>query len=351
MFILGDESHDRGKLPFVTFTLIAVNFLVFCAQFRFGEPMTNGLALVPKEITEFRDLRKKQPLHLHQPNVFVDDDGEVFVHRRDRVMFIQHYRGPQPIFLTLITYMFLHGDILHLLFNLWFLFIFGRNVECALDHGKFLGFYLFCGVLAGIAQVGAAPDSIIPIVGASGAIAGVMGAYLAIFPWNKIKVLFGGIGLMFGVVEIPAFLVVGFWFLGEFLIGMVTMNDEIGGGTAYWCHIGGFLSGFLIIKGLLLYFLYQIKSLEAEHASQHAELFPDEPPPPPESLLQPDVPTPEQLDNLLDPVETFKRARQSVFRNVPENDPFNRGDVAPESDRPRVDVVDDEIEHGIQVKH
>jgi len=228
MFILGDETHDRGRLPWVTFRLIALNFLVACAQFRFGDRLTNGYALVPKEISEFKDITTKQPLKVGGNNFFIDEDGDFHAFGQNRVIYIAHYPGPFPIVLTFFTYMFLHGDIFHLLFNLWFLFIFGRNVECALDHGKYLGFYLFCGVMAGLAQMGADTSSIIPIIGASGAIAGVMCAYMAIFPWNNIKILLGGIGLMFGIIEVPAFIVVGGLSL-EMLKPAMSLSKEMSG--------------------------------------------------------------------------------------------------------------------------
>ncbi len=326
MFILGDDAHDRGRLPWVTFTLIGLNFLIACAQFRFGERMTNGYALVPKEITEFRDITTKQPITLHgRHEVFLDEDGEVHFHGGGRIVYIHHYPGPAPIVLTLFTYMFLHGGIFHLLFNLWFLFIFGRNVECALDHGKYLGFYIFCGVMAGAAQVGADCKSVIPVVGASGAIAGVMGAYMAIFPWNNMKILLGGIGLMFGIVEVPAFLVVGIWFFGQLAIGAMTINDSVGGGTAFWCHIGGFVTGFITVKAFALYLTYQLHLLEAERIAERG----DEPPLPADALPVEDGPTADQIENMIDPVEAFKRSREGVFRNAPENDPFDRPMLAP----------------------
>lgn len=351
MFILGDDTYDRGKIPWVTFTLIGLNILVFSAQIRFGDRMTNGFGLVPKEITEFRDITTKQPIKVPGHNdFFIDEDGDVVVRGNTRIHYIHHAPGPFPIVLTLFTYMFLHGDFFHLIFNLWFLFIFGRNIECALDHGKFLGFYLFCGVMAGLAQVGVETKSVIPIIGASGAIAGVMGAYMAVFPWNNMKILMGGIGLMFGVVEVPAFMVVGFWIVGQFFLSMLTMNDEFGGGTAFFCHIGGFITGFVTIKLIALYLNYQVQLLkaehEAEHVPEHLDDVPLAPPPMPGALPVPHVPTQDQFDNMLDPVEAFKRARLAVFRDVPENDPFER---VPET--PLIaELVDEETAQGIIVK-
>lgn len=346
MFILGDETHDRGRIPWVTFTLLAVNFMVGCAQLRFGDRLTVGFALVPKEVTEFRDITNKQKLNLPGPGDFdVDEDGNLIVHGRSRVHFIQHYPGPFPIVLTFFTYQFLHGDVFHLLFNMWFLFIFGRNVECSLGHGRYIAFYLFCGVMAGIAQVGADASSIVPVIGASGSIAGVMGAYLAIFPWNNIKVVWGGIGLMFGIVEVPAFIVVGMWFFGQMVLGMMTMHNEFGGGgTAFWCHIGGFITGFATIKAIVLYLQYQIRKIEGEKAAEEDD-FDDKPRLIGDALEAPDVPTQAQVENMIDPVEAFRRARQGVFRQTPENDPFLRPTISVSPD-----AVDEELAQGIVVK-
>src|SRR5262249_3845817 len=137
MLILGDESHDRGKLPWVTLTLIGLNLLVGAAQIRFGERLTNGWALVPKEICEFRDLKGRHSLKFEVPHVVgFDHEGDVVVAKRPHTVYIHHYRGPFPIVLTVFSYMFLHGDFFHFLFNMWFLWVFARNVECAMDHGR-----------------------------------------------------------------------------------------------------------------------------------------------------------------------------------------------------------------------
>ena len=147
MFILGDDTHDRGKLPWVTFTLMALNFLVYCAQHRFGERMTNGYGLVPKEITEFRDITTKQPITVHGPrDVFVDEDGEVHVHGNGRIFYIHHYPGPVPIVLTFFSYMFLHGGFFHLVFNLYALFMIGPGLERIIGSVRFAFYYLLSGL-------------------------------------------------------------------------------------------------------------------------------------------------------------------------------------------------------------
>ena len=342
MFILGDESHERGRVPWVTFMLLGFNFLFFCAQVRFGDRLTVGFAVVPKEITELHDLRGKHEIKVPQSrHVGIDEQGEpIIVSAGFRTHVIQHYPGPAPIFLTLLTYMFLHGDIFHLVFNMWFLWIFGRNVECALGNGRFLGFYVGCGIFAGLSQVACEPRSIVPMVGASGAIAAVMGAYLAIFPFNKIRVLVGNLAMVAagaGVIELPAFVVIGAWFLLQYIAAAAAMNGELVGGTAIWCHLGGFLAGFLTIKLTVLYLNYRIREFEAEQEPKE-EL--------PDGALAPSPEiSPEELDAIEDPVEAFRKARMGVFRDTPENDPFQ-----PERAAPRPPSHGDELSEAIRRK-
>jgi membrane associated rhomboid family serine protease len=144
---------------------------------------------------------------------------------------------------TLGSYMFLHAGWLHLIGNLWFLWIFGDNVEDALGRGRFLGFYLVCGVLAGIVHLLVNPASPVPTVGASGAIAGVMGAYLLYFPQSRILTLVP-IVIFFTTVEVPAAWMLLYWFLIQVVSGAWTAGQgALSGGTAWFAHIGGFLAG------------------------------------------------------------------------------------------------------------
>ncbi len=151
---------------------------------------------------------------------------------------------PFPIWVTIFTSMFLHGGLFHILGNMWFLWIFGDNVEGALGHLKFLIFYLAAGVGAAFLQLGASPHSTAPMVGASGAISGVMGAYFVLFPWSRILTL---VPFFFFLhfVEVPAFLFLGFWFLLQFFSGIVDLSAL--GGVAWFAHIGGFLTGVLLV--------------------------------------------------------------------------------------------------------
>src|SRR3989338_5030905 len=147
------------------------------------------------------------------------------------------------LFLTLLTAQFLHGSILHLVSNMLYLWIFADNVEDRLGHGRFLFLYLASGIAAGVAQILVSPRSSIPMVGASGAIAGVLGAYLLLFPSARILTLVP-LGFFWETVEIPAFIFLGVWFLLQWLSGVTTIGHVADvGGVAFWAHIGGFVGG------------------------------------------------------------------------------------------------------------
>lgn len=146
------------------------------------------------------------------------------------------------------TSIFVHAGFLHLAGNLLFLWIFGDNVEDRLGHGRFAIFYLACGVVAALAQTALNPDSLIPMVGASGAIAGVMGAYLVLYPHSRVLMLFPFPPLLF---EIPALFFLGLWFLMQFLSGVGSLpmfqTDQLSGGVAFWAHVAGFVTGLALV--------------------------------------------------------------------------------------------------------
>jgi membrane associated rhomboid family serine protease len=154
--------------------------------------------------------------------------------------------------LTPLSAMFLHGGWGHLLGNMLYLYIFGNNVEDTLGRGRFLLFYLTCGVLSFLAQVVLQSNSMVPNVGASGAIAGVLGAYFLLFPRARILTLVP-LFFFFPLVEIPAFFFLGIWCLMQFLSGAATIGhvSALAGGVAWWAHIGGFLAGMLLVKLLM----------------------------------------------------------------------------------------------------
>jgi membrane associated rhomboid family serine protease len=153
---------------------------------------------------------------------------------------------------TVFTSMFLHGSFLHVAGNMLYLWIFGDNVEDRMGHGRFLVFYLLCGVAAALAQTITMPDSTVPMVGASGAIAGVMGAYFVLYPRSRIVTLVP-LFFFFQVIEVPAILFLGIWFLMQFVSGIGSIVSTIGrggGGVAFWAHVAGFVAG---ITGVTLF--------------------------------------------------------------------------------------------------
>jgi membrane associated rhomboid family serine protease len=153
---------------------------------------------------------------------------------------------PGPQYLNVLTSMFLHGSWLHLLGNMWFLWLFGNNIEDSMTPGRFVVFYLACGLAAALAQVFADPASGIPMVGASGAISGVMGAYLILFPHVRVYTLVT-LGFFFTNIALPAWVMLIYWMGLQFLGGLSRVGGE-GGGVAFWAHIGGFVAGVVLAK-------------------------------------------------------------------------------------------------------
>ena len=152
---------------------------------------------------------------------------------------------------TVVTSMFLHGGFMHVAGNMLYLWIFGDNVEDRMGHGRFLVFYLLCGVAAALAQTITQPDSVIPMVGASGAIAGVMGAYFVLYPRSRIVTLIP-LFFFFQVIEVPAIVFLGIWFLMQFISGLGSIVTVAGstGGIAFWAHVAGFVAG---ISGVVVF--------------------------------------------------------------------------------------------------
>lgn len=151
--------------------------------------------------------------------------------------------------LPFIISIFLHGGWLHIVSNMWFLWIFGDNVEAVLGKIQYVFFYLFCGVVAGIAQYITMPDTTIPMLGASGAVAGVLGAYLALYPGHKIDTLIP-FGFFMSQVQIPAGIMLGYWFLIQVISGVGSFGMQDVGGVAFWAHAGGFVTGWILIHVL-----------------------------------------------------------------------------------------------------
>lgn len=230
MLPIGDESHPGG-LPIVNLVFIAVNVLVFVLLQLPSEAFTMGFSAIPREITQGIDLVGPQQIAL--------PDGQRVV--------IEEAPGPSPIWLTLFTSMFMHGGWLHLGGNMLFLFVFGDNVERYLASLKYIVFYVICGIAAAYAQILTDPESVIPTLGASGAISGVLAAYLVFFPRNRVRVL---VGMRF-VTEVPALMMIGLWAVIQLVsgVGSITVSEQTGG-VAYWAHIGGFVAGLVLALAL-----------------------------------------------------------------------------------------------------
>ena len=216
------DDNPTQITPYVTYGLIAANILVFLYQLTLNPQLLNGFfhvwAIVPRELTaNFNNVPGNDPV---------------------------------PEWLTLVTSQFLHGGFLHIAGNMLFLWIFGNNVEDKLGHVKYLIFYISCGMLAGLAQWYFSAGSNIPSLGASGAIAGVMGAYILRFPQAKVLTLLP-LGIFITTVRLPAYAFLGFWFVQQAFYGVASLDapSNIGmesGGIAYWAHAGGFVFGAIL---------------------------------------------------------------------------------------------------------
>ncbi len=227
MFPIGDDNTDRTSTPVVNYAIIGVNVLVFLFLQQLGtnEAFTYAFALVPKEVTTGVDIVGVQ--------IIRDSLG----HTGE----IHHYATPLPVYFNFLSSMFMHGGIAHIFGNMLFLWIFGDNIEDLIGHFRYLVFYLLCGFAAAFAQVLMGPDSIIPMLGASGAISGVLGGYILEFPRRQVRAIIFNF-----FTTVPAFVAIGIWIVYQLVLGYLTPSS--GGGVAYSAHIGGFLAGLVLIK-------------------------------------------------------------------------------------------------------
>ena len=215
------DANPSHRMPIVTVALIAVNVIAFLWEISLGPRLETALfdlGVVPR----------KWVLLGHLPDLSL-----------------------LAVLFPYFTSLFLHGGWFHVFGNMWWLWIFGDNIEDRLGHGRFLFFYLACGLAAGAAHTALSLSSAMPAVGASGAVAGVLGAYLVLFPHARIQTLVPFF-LYYEVVELPAVIVLGFWFVAQFLNGTAAIAmTSATGGIAWWAHIGGFLAGiaFLFLLG------------------------------------------------------------------------------------------------------
>jgi len=199
MLPIGDDNSARRTVPVVTYALIAINVLFFLVELNAGDAFVEHWSVVPREL-------------------------------------LAH---PATEFITIFTAMFMHAGWLHLGGNMLYLWIFGDNVEDRLGHFKYLIFYLLCGIVATYAQVLIGPNSNVPNLGASGAIAGVLGAYLIMFPGERVNVMMGR-----GIIPMPAIVVIGFWIVLQLFSSFGAVENT--SGVAYMAHVGGFVAGIAL---------------------------------------------------------------------------------------------------------
>lgn len=223
MIPLSADAGLRRRLPVINYTLIAANILVYIAEVKYGPCFQAEYSVVPAAITA------------GTPATFTGCS----------------VAQPIPVYITLVTAMFLHANLLHIAGNMLFLWIFGDNVEDRLGHIGYLLFYLVCGVVANGAQIAISPHSTLLNLGASGAIAGVLGAYIVFFPGAQVRTLVY-IGFFFTIVRLSAFIVIGLWFVLQLVSSYESLNPAYtsSGGVAYFAHVGGFVTGLVI--GLIL---------------------------------------------------------------------------------------------------
>ncbi|MEO6556076.1 MAG: rhomboid family intramembrane serine protease [Ferruginibacter sp.] len=236
MLPVGDDNSDRRLTPYVNYILVLLNILVFIVYQKWGSNLsfTYSYATVPAEIISGHDIitnavTVEDPLTGN--SVIIPGLGVTAI----------------PVYLTLFTSLFMHGGIAHLAGNMLYLWIFGDNLEDRMGHVKYLFFYIVCGIIASLTHVFTdylfGENHLIPSLGASGAISGVMGGYLYLFPTKRVTVF-----IIFLFVHLPAFIVLGFWILLQVATGTGYLGGTEASGIAYAAHIGGFLAGLVFVK-------------------------------------------------------------------------------------------------------
>lgn len=237
MFIpIGDDNRDRRTTPYINYLFIAINIIVFIFLQGMGTDwrFTYAYATVPAEILTGADV-------VSRSQVLTD----VVTGERIQVPGLQV--TPINVYLTLITSMFMHGGWAHLLGNMLFLHVFGDNLEDAMGHRRYFFFYLLCGVIAALSHVlftAFSNQSVyMPSLGASGAISGVMGGYMLLFPTRSVHMW-----IFFLIISVPAIIAVGIWFVFQVINGLGILGGDEASGVAYAAHIGGFIAGLLLVK-------------------------------------------------------------------------------------------------------
>lgn len=228
MFPIGDDNSDVTIVPIVNYAIIGVNIIVFVLlqQFGYNQSFDNAFALVPREIWQGIDISGVVPITSSTGRVI----GELML-----------YPSPLPVYFNFLSSMFMHGSVMHIFGNMLFLLIFGDNLENLLGHIRFLFFYLACGLAAAFAQIATDPNSLIPMLGASGAISGVLGGYVVLFPQRAVRAIIFNF-----LTTVPAIVALGIWILYQIILGLLTPADS--GGVAYAAHIGGFIAGVALVR-------------------------------------------------------------------------------------------------------
>ncbi|HEX4132194.1 MAG TPA: rhomboid family intramembrane serine protease [Pirellulales bacterium] len=236
VFPLSDDNSQVRTVPVINYAIIVLNVLVFVFLQGLGQNnnFTYAYACVPEEILTGRDITTDDRI------VTEPITGEKYEAPGLRPT-------PIPVWFTILTSMFMHGGIAHIAGNMWFLWIFGDNIEDDLGHGRYLAFYLVCGIVAALAHVFASaggPNEMVPTLGASGAISGVLGAYMVMHATQRVRVILFRI-----LTDVPAYVAVGIWFAFQLIsgLGMLGSNSQAGG-VAYAAHVGGFVAGLVLIK-------------------------------------------------------------------------------------------------------
>jgi membrane associated rhomboid family serine protease len=233
---VGDDNSDRRLKPLVNYLLIAANIFVFIFFQDLGtnEKLTYSFSTVPQEIVSGDDIVTEDQMY-----------EDTMTGERFRVSGLQP--TPISVYITLLTSMFMHGGFAHIFGNMLFLMIFGDNIENRVGHFRYLIFYLVCGIIASLAHVfvsvSMGSSTLIPSLGASGAISGVLGGYLLLFPKRRVRVM-----MFYQMMVVPAIVAIGIWFAFQLISGIGILGDSQGGGVAYGAHIGGFIAGLFLIK-------------------------------------------------------------------------------------------------------
>ncbi len=235
MFFPYKDDNPRIVVPFVTYGIIALNLVVFFYQmglgFAAGQEFTLSFGLIP---ATFTDLPRGEITIAFAQYLSDATNSRIFLDAT-----------PNSPFLTVFTSMFMHGGIMHIFGNMLFLWIFGDNVEGALGHVRFVVFYILCGIGAAAGQIFVDVNSMIPMIGASGAIAGVLATYMLRYPRARIHT-FVFLVIIFTTIKVPAYVVIGIWFATQVLSGIGTLGIDMSGGVAWFAHIGGFITGVLL---------------------------------------------------------------------------------------------------------